>query len=101
MPPDYCLAKEVTSITRPKSCSLPRSGNLKVVSQSTALNSGSSVGKGFFPGEGNFLFQVIIDPKLMSFMQGDLLPLLCCLLLSMCQVMQAQLIVSGENKRDN
>lgn len=52
MPPDYSLAKERMSIPRPKSHSLPAPGILKVDSQSTALNSGSSVGKGVFPGAG-------------------------------------------------
>lgn len=52
MPPDYSLAKGVMSITRPKSHSLSRPGSLKVDFQSTALNSGSSVGKGVFPGTG-------------------------------------------------
>lgn len=68
MPADYSLAKEGMSITRPKSCSLPAPGILKVDSQSTALTSGSSVDKGVFPGAGKLSVPGFHQSKADSFL---------------------------------
>lgn len=98
MSPDYSLAKEGMSITRPKPRSLPRPGSLKVDSQSTALSSGSSTGRGAFPGAGKISVPGYHQSKADEFLKRGLLPFLCFLLLSMCWAIQAQLIVSGQKK---
>lgn len=79
MPPDYSLAKEGMSITRPKSRSLPRPGSLKVDSQSTALSSGSSTGRGVFPGTGKISVPGYHQSKADEFLKRGLLPcVICC-----------------------
>lgn len=70
MPPDYSLAQEVMSITRLKSHSFPRPGSLKVDSQGTALNSGSSIGKGVFPGTGTLFVPGYHQSKADYFFEG-------------------------------
>lgn len=103
MPPHYSLAKGEMSITRPKSCSLPRAETLQADSPSTAPNSGSLIGEGVFPGAGklsvpgyhqskaDWFFEEVCYPD--WFFEGRFVTL--SVLFAAVYVMQAKLIVSG------